>query len=271
MAKEEYNRKEENDLTQKKVMKRSKKALLQQEWVFNQNGQVLTDSLTVAMVFGKEHKSVLRDIRNLVKSIESGFAGNNFVPSTYKSAQNKELQKYILTEDGFTLLVMGYTGVAAMRFKVEYINRFRALKEQLQASLPGAVKAYMGLSENERAIKFFEQRLKLEHASKELKEAKPKVEFHDKFVEAEGYQSIGELAKVLGTGRTRLFRWLRTEGFLTADNVPYQRHIEEGHFLVKERTRGDRTGSFAITQTYVTPKGVTYIAKKYLEAGCPAN
>jgi phage regulator Rha-like protein len=38
--------------------------------VFIQNGVVLTDSLTVADMFGKEHKNVKRDIENVIGKID---------------------------------------------------------------------------------------------------------------------------------------------------------------------------------------------------------
>jgi anti-repressor protein len=242
--------------------------VLSKDWVFNDKGEVYTDSLTVALVFGKEHKSVLRDIRNLLKTADT-FGQNNFVPFTYFSEQNKELPKYLLTEDGFTLLVMGYTGANAMQFKIEYIKRFRAMKEELTNKLPGAVQDYLALSENERAIQFFQQRLKLERHRKALKKAKPKVEFHDKFVKAAGLQSVNEVSKVLGSGANRFYGWLRDEEIVMQNNKPYQQFINQGYFKLKEYLHeGKQAGA---TTTMVTPKGVSWLAKKYLEAGCPAN
>lgn len=251
------------------ITKAGRKEVYEQDWVFADKGQVFTDTLTVALVFDKEHKTVLRDIRNLLKSSEE-FGKNNFVPSAYTSEQNKELPKYLLTEDGFTLLVMGYTGQTALKFKIEYIKRFRQMKEELTAKLPGAVKQYLSLTENERAIKFFQQRIALDTAKKDLKEAEPKVIFHDNFVDASGLQSVSEVAKVLGSGRRRFYSWLRTSGILQLDNKPYQQHINRGYFELKEHIRKEGRDA-GVTTTLVTPKGVSWLAKRYLEAGCPAN
>lgn len=40
-----------------------------------------------------------------------------------------------MTRDGFTLLVMGFSGEMAMRFKVQYINQFNQMKSMLQNKL----------------------------------------------------------------------------------------------------------------------------------------
>lgn len=76
--------------------------------VFIQNGKTVTDSFTVSKVFGKEHKRVMQDIRELECSEE--FRQHNFVLSSYWSKQNKELPKVNMTRDGFTFFVMRYTG-----------------------------------------------------------------------------------------------------------------------------------------------------------------
>lgn len=82
--------------------------------VFIENNKAVTDSLTVAEVFKKEHARVMRDIRELGCSEE--FRVGNFAESTYVNSQNKEMPKYSMSKKGFTLLAMGYTGKEAMKF-----------------------------------------------------------------------------------------------------------------------------------------------------------
>ena len=90
-------------------------------------------SLDVAETFGKAHDKVLRDIRELRCSAE--FRLSNFGESSYLNAQNKKQPMYIMTRDGFTLLVMGYTGDLAMRFKEAYIKQFNAMEAALTGKL----------------------------------------------------------------------------------------------------------------------------------------
>ena len=86
-------------------------------------------SLDVAETFVKEHKHVLRDIRELECSNE--FRQSNFGQSEYLNEQNHRQPMYYITRDGFTLLVMGYTGEKAMKFKEAYIRQFNAMEKAL--------------------------------------------------------------------------------------------------------------------------------------------
>lgn len=95
-----------------------------------QNDQVLTNSLLVAEKFGKEHSKVMRDIENL--SCSNEFRAANFGVSSYISLQNKELPMYVMTKDGFSFLVMGYTGKKAGLFKEEYIKAFNTMERSLK-------------------------------------------------------------------------------------------------------------------------------------------
>lgn len=99
--------------------------------VFIENNKAVTDSLTVAEVFGKEHARVMRDIRELGCSEE--FRVGNFAESIYVNSQNKEMPKYSMSEKGFTLLAMGYTGKEAMKFKEAYIEEFERMESELKA------------------------------------------------------------------------------------------------------------------------------------------
>ncbi|MBW7475915.1 Rha family transcriptional regulator [Paenibacillus oenotherae] len=95
-----------------------------------ENGRPVTDSLTVAETFGKEHRRVMQDVRELECSEE--FNQHNFVQIDYTDSRNRTYPKYLITEQGFAFLVMGYTGKEAARFKEMYISEFGRMREQLQ-------------------------------------------------------------------------------------------------------------------------------------------
>lgn len=90
-------------------------------------------SLDMAETFDKEHKNILRDIRDLPCSEE--FRRLNFVQSEYLNQQNHKQPMYYITRDGFTLLAMGYTGEKAMKFKEAYIKQFNQMEELLKGKL----------------------------------------------------------------------------------------------------------------------------------------
>ncbi len=89
------------------------------------------DSLFVAEFFEKEHFHVLRDISRITDTksgLSKEFTASNFEPSTYKDKTGRKLPCHYMTRDGFTMLVMGYTGAKAMRFKELYIRRFNEME-----------------------------------------------------------------------------------------------------------------------------------------------
>ena len=118
----------------------------------------IVTSLDIAETFGKEHKRVLQDIRELECSED--FGRHNFVQSSYVNCQNKKQPMYYVTRDGFTLLAMGYTGEKAMKFKEGYIRQFNAMEKLLIGKIKerekgiavrqAFTKAIQQSSENER-------------------------------------------------------------------------------------------------------------------------
>ncbi|MEG1912665.1 MAG: Rha family transcriptional regulator [Cloacibacillus sp.] len=95
-----------------------------------ENNRPVVSSRDIALVFEKEHKNVIRDIRFLECSEE--FTGLNFELSEYKDTTGRTLPMYLITRDGFTLLAMGFNGARAMKFKLKYIVAFNAMEEQLK-------------------------------------------------------------------------------------------------------------------------------------------
>lgn len=97
------------------------------------NGIPTTTSQKVAETFGKNHKDVLRGISILQNKCPKEFTERNFAPSEYTDNTGRKLPMYLLTRDGLTLLVMGYTGKEAMKFKLAYIEAFNCMERQLEA------------------------------------------------------------------------------------------------------------------------------------------
>ncbi|MDO5346557.1 MAG: Rha family transcriptional regulator [Lachnospiraceae bacterium] len=92
-------------------------------------------SLDIAETFGKQHKDVLESIRGIREAISTAEFSALFYETTYKATNGKNNPMYHMNRDGFTLLVMGYTGEKAMRFKLAYIKQFNAMEELLKGKL----------------------------------------------------------------------------------------------------------------------------------------
>lgn len=95
----------------------------------NNEGKVTVTSKELAEKFGKSHRNVTRDIENLECSQE--FRELNFERSSYISKQNKKLECYNITRDGFVFLAMGFTGKEAAQWKEKYINAFNEMEREL--------------------------------------------------------------------------------------------------------------------------------------------
>lgn len=124
------------------------------------------DSLFVANAFEKRHDHVLRDIAKITdpkSGLSEEFIKTNFTADTYKDATGRELRCYQMTRDGFTMLVMGYTGAKAMKFKECYIKRFNEM-EQFIKYLVSARQEFPLLTEN---IKLLHDHPKPYHFSNE--------------------------------------------------------------------------------------------------------
>ncbi|MCB7304088.1 Rha family transcriptional regulator [Bariatricus massiliensis] len=94
------------------------------------------DSLYVADYFEKSHNHVVRDIKKIL-SPQSGlseeFNVSNFGRITYTDSRGRKQKAYAMTRDGFTMLVMGYTGAKAMKFKELYVKRFNEMEKFIKA------------------------------------------------------------------------------------------------------------------------------------------
>lgn len=99
--------------------------------VFIEKGQAVTDSLTVAEVFGKDHNNVLKDIRKQIVHAGPDFAAVNFYSGSYLDKNSQKRPKFNLTEEAFTLVVFSYNTKEAVRTKIKFIQEFKRMRESL--------------------------------------------------------------------------------------------------------------------------------------------
>lgn len=112
------------------MMKENPEAL-----VVNVGGVIMADSLGVAEKFGKKHKDVLEATDKLVYELAKQSAENYadyFQESTYQDGRNRTQRRYLYSRDGFSLLVMGFTGPAALHWKLLYIEAFNKMEAALK-------------------------------------------------------------------------------------------------------------------------------------------
>lgn len=81
--------------------------IIQQDAVYKtEKGTPVTDSLKVAQVFGRQHKNVIRSIRDIMMSANLLANRQTFCESTYYDSQGKQQPIFLMTKEGF--LRIGY-------------------------------------------------------------------------------------------------------------------------------------------------------------------
>ena len=101
--------------------------------------QVVTTSRNVAEHFEKRHDNVVRDIESLIGGLlksedtpKDMDVHKMFCLSSYKNEQNGQTYpEYLMNRDGFSLLVMGFTGSKALAWKLKYIEAFNAMEKKI--------------------------------------------------------------------------------------------------------------------------------------------
>lgn len=227
------------------------------------NQQVVTDSRNVAEHFEKQHKHVLEAIDNLVA--QNSATKNMFLEQT-REYRGRDFRYYLMNRDGFSLLVMGFTGKAALEWKLKYIDAFNAMEKAIQTpQLTPAEQMAQGLLAAQKL---------LAEKDKRIEEMRPKEIFADAVTASKTSILVGGLAKLIkqqgiDIGQKRLFAWMRENGFLiksgTEKNMPTQRAMDMKLFEVKEGSFVDGNGVNRITRTTkVTGKGQIYFVNKFL-------
>ncbi|BDF78352.1 phage regulatory protein/antirepressor Ant [Pyramidobacter piscolens] len=252
--------------------------LITQLGVVEHEGKVVVSSLDVARVFEKEHKDVLKAVRELECSLN--FNERNFAPIEYQDSLGRNKPAIMMTRDGFAFLAMGFTGAKAAHFKEEYIKAFNLMEEKLKnRNLLSAE----DLTKPDNLLLIVQNWKKDRDAMLALQAQaaidRPKTIFADAVTESKTSILIGDLAKLIkqngvDIGQKRLFAWLRENGWLmksgSSKNMPTQKAMEQKLFEIKERTINAPDGHIIISKTpKVTGKGQLFFINSFLGTNLP--
>lgn len=231
------------------------------ELVFKSSkGNPVTNSLIVAEIFGKNHQHVLRDIKEL--SCSDNFRQSNFGQSSYTNSQNKKQPMYVMTKDGFSFLVMGYTGEKAGQFKESFIEAFNQMEQKLRQSVQAIPQSFAEALELAA-----HQAREIEAKNKLIAIQAPKAEFAERVIDTETRVDVGQAAKLLKLpfGRNTFFKALRECGiFFKNRNEPKQEFIDRGYFeLFMVVIPTENHGDISASKITVTQKGLFWLAKQF--------
>lgn len=231
--------------------------------VINRNSVMVVDSREVAENFDKRHNNVIRKIESTKKELLELFTqldfelSNNlaelknelskiseyFIEDNYLDESGKLNKKYYLTQKGFDLVALSFTGPQALLYKILYIEEFHRMRNLLE--------------ESNKNYKVY------------IDDKKDKLEFieHTEEENSDYTIDIGELANIISDkgiriGRNKLFSILRKRRILKEDNLPYQQYINKNWFVVKTSYKVDKYGvERAYSKTLVTVKGQIEVFK----------
>lgn len=227
------------------------------------NDQLVVSSRQISDNFEKEHRHILRSIDSLKEDVPN--FGQMFIEDEEPDTYGRPQRVYLMNRDGFSLLVMGFTGKKALDWKLKYIDAFN----RMETSLKNPVHSYMITDPIERAkiwIKEQEERAALTDQVKQLEPAKI---FRDAVGTSDDGILVRDMAKLLKQngvqiGEKRLREWLKENGYMNQNNMPSQRSmdlkimkIEEIPVVLPDRTILTKT-------TKITGKGQIYLIEKFI-------
>jgi anti-repressor protein len=175
-----------------------------------------------------------------------------------------------VNESGMYALIFGSTLPQAKQFKhwvtSEVLPSIRKTGSYSVEQLSRKQLALMVVQAEEE-----KERLALENKQQAelLEEQKPKVVFADAVIGSGNNILVRDLAKLIcqngyQIGEIRLYKWLREHKYLTLENKPMQRYVEQGLFYLEEGTHTEKGVMKSHTVTKVTGKGQSYFINKFM-------
>lgn len=230
------------------------------------SGQPVASSRDIAEHFGKEHKNVLRDIETLQEGMLNFEQTPMFFKTTYKNQQNgQEYPMYLMNRDGFTLLAMGFTGKAALEWKLKYIEAFNAMESELRSQqtalpqdYPSALRALADKAERVLALESENERQK-----QVIADFEPIRQYVDTILESAATLTITQIAADYDLSARTLNKILNEEGVQHMVNgqwILYKRHMGMGYTKSKtiQFNRSDGTPDTKMS-TQWTQKGRLFL------------
>lgn len=223
----------------------------------NRKGQMVVSSRVIAEQLGKRHDNILKDIREkaLLKFEEW------IIPSKYKANNGQEYDEFLLTKDGFVMLVFNYDGY--LEFKETYINEFNRMEKELnnKIKVPVTLKEALILAlEQQEKIETLEIENKVK--DQQIGELKPKATYYDMVLQCKALLSINVIAKDYGKTAQWLNDKLREfEVQYKQGNIwlLYQKYATHGYTQTKLQPINRSTGPDVKAHTYWTQKGRLFI------------
>lgn len=214
------------------------------------NAKEVMSSLEIAELTGKEHKNILRDIRNLLdEGVQQLNFEQSFIIRTLPNGGTKQEPCFNVTKKGCLILASGYNALLRERI----INRWEELELEKQSKQQNEdLKVPTSFAEALRLAA--EQAEELERQQKLLEEQAPKVDYYNNIVDRGKSMSFRDTSKLLGYKESAFIFFLLENGYVYRDRknklMPIAEYVGK-YFEVKEFVRGEHNG----VQTLITQQG----------------
>jgi Rha family phage regulatory protein len=231
--------------------------------ITNQKGREVTTSLKIAEKFGKEHFNVIRDIEQL--SCSQNFNALNFEVISYVDKMGREQRAYELTKDGFSFLVMGYTGEKASQFKEDFISEFNKREAMLRSDdyILGRAFEIQKKRIESLTVQMRQKDEQLMLQSEVIQEQAPKVGYYEEVLQSKTAITITVIAKELGMSAARLDKILFKEDIIYKSGktwVLYAKYANKGYTITKTHKYLDEHNvEHTHIHTYWTEKGRQFV------------
>lgn len=166
------------------------------------SGEPVASSRQVAENFGKEHKDTLESIRQILAA-ENSATKSMFYETTFEN-RGKQYPMYLMNRDGFTLLAMGFTGKAALEWKLKYIAAFNEMEKKLTEK-PQLTRSQL------LATALIAAHEELEEKDKRIAELTPDAEFARAVCIADNCRTATSIAKDYGLTAEKLNKLLYSQ------------------------------------------------------------
>lgn len=167
-----------------------------------QSGEPVASSRQIAENFEKRHDHVMRDIDAIKKDVPN--FGEMFFETTAPDSYGREQRAYLMNRDGFTLLAMGFTGKAALEWKLKYIAAFNEMEKKLTEQ-PQLTRSQL------LATALIAAHEELEEKDKRIAELTPDAEFARAVCIADNCRTATSIAKDYGLTAEKLNKLLYSQ------------------------------------------------------------
>ena len=165
--------------------------------VIMKDQQAVTSSLQVAETFEKNHRDVLRVIDDLEKDVRN--FTQMFLMTDLPDSYGRNRRAYYMNRDGFTLLAMGFTGKKALKFKMQYIEAFNQMEDELKLGYSTKNVGGYQVPSNYRGALLLAADLQ-----EQVEIMKPKATYYDLILQNKDLMSVTQIAKDYGMSANKL-------------------------------------------------------------------